>query len=188
MTTKRKRPGGPLLFVCATAKRGSGCRYREVRDEDVTRAFLKHRPAIFEERPRAGRGIKADQRRREMESAIDAIGDLLSGHQGLTAPASGQLRSDLETERAQLERAIHRMHHNREWFAKQWRHGPFELVARDVNRHLARHPSSVPKTNAQLTRVFDAVTLDYVSGELRLHWRNGLESSVIFAWPEERLE
>jgi hypothetical protein len=41
----------------------------------------------------------------------------------------------------------------------------------------------IGRVNAALRTVFDGVTVDYRTGHLRFHWRQGGESGFLFMWP-----
>ena len=176
--------GGKAKLVCTRAKAGAADHgYRSVTLETLQEAFADGWPALLSDVPAGDVGGNLDAECRNLETLALVAGDELQRLADLfeRAPsetlairirgAEAQLhsyRSDLARKNEQRAIADHGMTGAR--------------VAALVDAMENEEGLHIGKANAALRVLFEGVTVDYLSGCLQFHWRQGGVSELRFAW------
>lgn len=184
------KAGKPKL-VCTRAKAGAAPHpYRSQDLATLQDAFLRHWQALLAEVPAGETNDGMDSERRDLVGTIEAAEqELVELHQlhrarpaGTTAArvrgleaALTSYRTDLEALEEQIADADHGVTSAR--LAMLW-----ELLSPPEEE--ACVGLDIGKVNAALRTLFEGVTVDYRSGFLRFHWRQGGETAIMFGWTE----
>lgn len=179
---------GFVYLVCSKARAGAGCKYRTVRYKDVEDAFLRDAPALLAEVPAAGEAGevlegKVQNTQAALLSLVGQIENLVDAisKSGGSALLVDRLR-ELEEEQVRLKQDETALLHERDELA-----GP--VVAHKVEElraALQGKPIDRTLVNVLLRQLVSKVTVDYITGQLELHWRHNGVSSIVFAWPKRR--
>lgn len=183
---KGGKKGGKPKLVCTRAKAGAaGHPYRSIDQALVHEAFYRKWQGLMADVPAGDAGGTLDDECRNLSGTIDTAEDELSDLQDLhrRKPSAvlasrikaldGTLRSyraDLEQLEQQRALADHGLVITRLGALA-------EVMAPDEG------VPNIGQVNATLRTMFEGVTVDYRTGHLRFHWRQGGESSFLFMWP-----
>lgn len=174
--------GGKPKLVCSRAKVGAGCQYRGVILEQVEQAIRGQIEPLLAMPPLADE--TADKALEVSRTALEVVEEELQGLVRLAAqkPMRSVLeRLDaMELERDRLKKDIAEM----EEAAALTNHAAVQYRAENLLDILKVSPADVAQINAGLRSLFNAVVVDYTTGQLRFQWKSGQESSIIFAWVE----
>lgn len=180
--------GGKPKLVCTRAKAGAADHgYRSVDQAAVHAAFFRNWEGLLAEVPAGEAHQSLDDECRNLAGAIDVteneLDNLQEAHRrkpsAVTAARINALEASLRSYRADLEHL------------EQQRaladHGL--VMTRMAALAEAMEPEEgspeIGRVNAALRTVFHGVTVDYRTGLLLFHWRQGGEASFHFMWPEE---
>ena len=198
MTRVSKGPGGGRAYlVCAKAKRKAGCVYRGVPVAEVDAAILDHRVQIELDAPPSG----------DAEARLQAALDDLETELGAIIEERSELdaarRRPGALSRAQRERTAE-LYALQTGLEERRREAETALAAAAspvLSARLRRLSDAledaakaglplddVTTANASLRETFTAVVVDYMAGELRLHWRHGGESVCPYGSPFDAVE
>ncbi len=178
------KKGKPYL-VCAKAKLGAGCDYRQVKLEYIEQALLYHVEELLGGLPSPAEGL---QERREgllaVRSAIDSEIEKLVGavaEAGHSRALLSRLRT-MEQERDEVARHLDEVENLiSDSLTNRVYNTVLELIdrAQDEARDLS-------KVNATLRQLFSKIVVDYRGGQLRFHWRHadGQETSLGYSMPQ----
>lgn len=178
--------GGKPKLVCTRAKAGAaGHAYRSVNLPALHEAFARGWQRLVAEVPAGNAGVELDRDHADLSGAIDAGEQELAE---LTARFDRVPSHGLSARLRALDGAL-----------SSYR---ADLAALEHHRALADHglvvsrvgaladlidpdegeAGSVAQVNACLRTLFAGVTIDYRSGRLRFHWRQGGETPITYAW------
>ena len=183
--------GGRPKLICTSAKAGNAMHpYRSLDLETLHAAFQRHWQSLIADVPTGRGGADIDRERCDLLGTIDRaeseLGELHVRHRhaptgalaarirGLDA-AMGSYRADLGVLEQRSADADHGITATR-----------VALLADLLNppEGLAAWPADIGKINATLRTLLEGVTVDHRTGFLRFHWRQGGETSLMFAWIE----
>lgn len=184
----RAKAGKPKL-VCTRAKAGAAPHpYRSQDLETLQDAFLRHWQTLLSEVPAGAAHGGLDNERADLVGTIDATeeelaslhlvhqsrptGTLAARIRGLEA-ALASYRTDLGALEERIADADHGVTSAR--LALLWE----LLVTSDGGETDAL---DVGRVNAALRTLFEGVTVDYRTGFLHFHWRQGGETAIMFGW------
>jgi DNA invertase Pin-like site-specific DNA recombinase len=178
--------GGRPKLVCTRAKTGAAEHaYRSVDLDTVHGAFYRHWHALVADIPAGEAGGHLDDAFRDLSAAIDAaVDDLQALDESYRRRPSTVLASRMRA----VEGAIRSYRADLGQLDQQRTLADHGLVVTRVGLladAMEPEDESVPnvgKVNAALRTLFDGVTVDYRTGFLRFHWRQGGETEVMFAW------
>jgi DNA invertase Pin-like site-specific DNA recombinase len=174
--------GGKPKLVCTRAKVGAGCQYRGVVLEQVEQALRDQIEPLLAMPPLTNES--AEEAIAATRTALDALNDELEGLVRLAAMKP--IRSVLdgleaaEVERDRMKDELAGM----EAAATITSHAAVRYRAENLLELLNSGSAEVARINAGLRSLFDAVIVDYTTGHLRLVWKSGAESSIVYAWVE----
>ena len=182
---KGKDNGLPRL-VCTTARDGAGCTYRAVSYDQVEGGFLRVATRGLPRAPAGTAGKDLDKELSQTQDEIDAVD--LAGMRLLEAIEKGSSPT-LVRRLQQLENEREALSQKRATLALR----QAEIAGPAVKRNLALlkdaangSPLNRGRVNALLRQLFDKVVVDYEDGLLCLSWKQGGQSEVVFAMPEEQ--
>jgi DNA invertase Pin-like site-specific DNA recombinase len=183
------RKGGLPKLVCRAAKAKAGCRYVSVRVADVEDALLRDWGALFANTPAADATGELDAQYAELEAAIlgtedhlDNLAETFRQHRlQTTAREMGRLEAELKGMRVRLEEVDERRRMADRGLIRARMGDLYALLNPEAPEG---NPQEIDKTaiNARLNVLFDAVVIDYRSGQLRFQWRQGGETRLHYAW------
>ena len=179
------KAGRPKL-VCNAAKTGVGCRYKSVPLHEVEDALLAHWGALFEDIPAASDEGQLDRAYADQAASIagteDHLSDLADAFERAPSAAAGvrlqRVEAELRTMRADLE-----LLDERRAMADR---GMVRTRLADLGMlfeaaDAGQDPDRVAM-NAGLKMMFNAVTVNYITGRVRFHWRQGGIAEIVYAW------
>lgn len=186
----RAKAGKPKL-VCTKAKAGAAPHpYRSQDLEQLHDAFDRHWQALLADIPAGDTGEGMDREWSDLLGTIDSTeNELADLHQLHLARPSGTLAArilGLEAALASYRASIDALEARR----ADADHGVTSARAAllsdlmDPPEISDAAANDVGKINAALRTLFEGVTVDYRTGFLRFHWRQGGFSELMFAWPE----
>ncbi len=179
-------PHAPKL-VCSNARSGVRCSYRSVNYADVERALIERRKELTRTMP------GANERARELEQEIDRLTFNIDGGEDqletLTDQLSRRPSRAVSNKIEAIERERDAMLARRRELLQQRElvEGAFlkkRLV--ELQAALGQEPIDLAKANARLRQLLKGVIIDYRSGQLGLQWQHGGESTLQYAWPDEK--
>jgi len=180
--------GGKPKLVCTRAKSGAADHgYRSIDQATVHAAFFRNWQGLLAEVPAGEAHQSLDDECRNLAGAIDVteneLDDLQEAHRrkpsAVTAARIKAVEASLRSYRADLDHL------------EQQRaladHGLVMTRMAALAEAIEPEEGSpeIGRVNAALRTVFNGVTVDYRTGFLRFHWRQGGEASFLFMWPEE---
>lgn len=175
---------GPPYLACSRAKQGAGCVYRAVRVSAVHDAILTGASVLVGTAPSGQAGLDDEwQALADLRDGIDtASGNLLDelGRGG----KSRAIRQRLDAMQIERDRTSSAMDELAERIAltSSVFVGP-AVDALGTLLDVAPGDLDVPRANAALRRVVNAVTVDYTTGQLVFTWAQGGESQLTYAMP-----
>jgi hypothetical protein len=180
---KRKKAGKPKL-VCTRAKGGKGCQYHSVPLEPVEQAVLEKAEWLVDRIPAGDKGGDLDGEAEQLRGEIDGLGlhlrDLMdavkvTGPSRAAAERIAQLGAEIDTATAQLD-AVEEQRRCVDGGLIRARAYSLAEAIRSFDGN-DRRP-----LNAALRLLFDGVTVDYRTGRLIFHWRQGGETEVHYSY------
>ncbi len=176
------RRGGLPKLVCTTAKAGAGCEYRSTSLSLVEYALrdsareLVYKDTLEEQDP------ELDMLHERAAALGRNVANLVAAlEQGSESPAIlGRLRA-LEAEQREVTDGIRA----RTAHIADTREPLVERRLEDLRSALQAEPFDVEVANAALRLCASKVVVDFLSGNLLVHWRHGGVTDLIFAWPQE---
>ncbi|MGQ3301211.1 recombinase family protein [Reyranella sp.] len=182
MTRVSKGPtGGYAYLTCARAKLGAGCKYRNIRMENVEAAVLTNMEAVLGGMPTGN--AETDTRLNEIEVSLGVLRDQASNvaaaiaARGTTGVLGAQLNT-IEAEMAKLEAE------QRQLIAANEDAPMLDLKVLELEKEIARPTPDRGRVNALLRQMVRAVVIDHTNGRLVFQWRHGGESHLVFAMPK----
>ncbi|QIG53895.1 recombinase family protein [Altererythrobacter sp. BO-6] len=183
---KGRKKGGKPKLVCTMAKAGKAKHYRSVDQEEVEEGFFRNWQGLFADVPAASGDAHLDRVVADLQGTISAKQDHLeeieralekqSAHAGIRA--ARRIEEELRTLREALQDAEER---------RELSDAGMVAVRLETLRD-AMEPEEgereVAKVNAALRSLFDGVTVDRPNGQLRFAWKQGGETGMMIAWPE----
>ncbi|RQT46842.1 recombinase family protein [Burkholderia cepacia] len=175
--TKAAKP----KLVCTRAKAGAGCEYKAVTLEDVEDALVSSADYLSGSAPSGAGTLDADLA--EAEQAIEVTRESIDNLVSVLAATPSQA---VAARLSELETALEALNDKRDHLAAQViaASGPL-LVKRldELEAALSAEPRDNAKANAMLRTMFGSITVDYETGTLEMHWKQGGVSSLTYAWP-----
>lgn len=176
--------GGHPFLICTRAKTGAGCQYHAVRYEVVEQTILKSYESILGDMPSPDASI--ERALRDAEATVSDLADRLDGLMRLLerrpsdtlARRVAELEANLKEAQAERDEVLTR--------ASQAEGKVLKLKAQALGVAIRARPVNRERINAALRELLDGVVVDYRTGYLEFRWRAGGESSVMYAWPDER--
>lgn len=183
------RKGGKPYLVCTRAKGGAGCRYRQVKVEQIEEAITRNAGFIAAHVPSPD-----EQAQTNLESLRAAYG-------GVQDQIENLLQAIERTRDEGVSRTlVRRLHENEEALqevtallqkaevkAAETLTNRVTNAASDLADSLEVYgPLNMPRIGALLRQLFAKVEVDFIDGQLRLFWRSadGQSLDVTYAWPE----
>lgn len=186
MTRVSKGPGGGVpKLVCARAKVGAGCTYHGVSLDDVERAVVEKADWLRE-------GVPAGDQTPELDRQADALAGSIAGTEEHLrelgealeaapsrkgAQALAKAEAELVTMRQELEAVEERRRLVDGGLVQERTHAMADAV-----RALGDGTGNRAEVNARLKVLFDGVTVDYPTGRLLFHWRQGGSTPLQYAY------
>lgn len=190
MTRVNKGKGNVAYLVCVDAKSGNGCIYHTVKYRTVEEAVFSQAEDIVDDAPPASErerqcADRLSQLERDYDATTEAIEHLTrvaeSGTARQRTPAALRERIlELETEAARLSEALKATREELGGLGSA-------VIAHRLKelRTALRDRTDLPRANAALRLLVEAVTVDYQRGALNFQWRHGGTSKLTYAWPAE---
>lgn len=190
MTRVQKGSRSKPSYVCTRAKVGAADHpYRSVRQDMVEAAFLCDWQSLLIDIPAGAAGDTLDSEHNNLQAVIWEEEERLEQLMALLdREPSRTLASRVRSGEAQLA-ALHSDLAALEEHRMQSDHGLIRARIEDLADALGRPGEErdgsldVARVNAAMRVLFSQVTIDYLTGRLRFHWRQGGEGAVMFAWP-----
>jgi DNA invertase Pin-like site-specific DNA recombinase len=184
------RKGGLPKLVCRAAKAKAGCRYVSVRVADVENALLRDWGALFANIPADDASGELNDQYMELEAAIlgtedhlENLADTFRRHKlATTAREMARLEAELKGMRVRLEELDERRRMADRGLIRGRMDDLHALLTPEPTE--GEEPEEIDRTalNARLNILFEAVVIDYRTGLLRFHWRQGGETRLNYAW------
>lgn len=184
MTRVQKGPkGGRPRFVCVKAKAGAGCAYVGIPQDAIEAALVANAEYLAGTMPTGDEDIDADMLRAEatLGGIEDGISNLIDAITVNPMPSLLDRLTGLEEERRRVQAEISEIAER-----------GTTMTAASVERRMAElcgvlqaEPVDLPKANALLRQSARGIVIDYMTGSLRVEWKQGGESRVVFAMPRE---
>lgn len=180
--------GGKPKLVCTDAKAGKATHgYRSVPLDQLTDAFLTSWQSLMAEIPAGDRGGSLDTEASQTRGAISALEDHLeslvvateSNPSVALAGRVRQVEEELKTYRAMLHELEEAQANTDHGIIHSRMGGLAEAVEPEDGG-----PMDVARVNAALKTLFAGITVEYSRGRLRFHWRQGGETTIMYAWVE----
>ncbi len=178
--------GGKPKLVCTKAKVGAADHaYRSISLDEVQDAFLSKWQSLFADVPAGSAGHELDRDHSDLVGAIDATElELLEVAAAFDRKPSQSLRirrHALEAALASYRADLDDLEHQRTMADHGLVISRLEALADTIEPEDGDEPT-VARINASLRTLFEGITIDYQTGFLRFHWRQGGETSMMFAW------
>ncbi|MFC4294102.1 recombinase family protein [Novosphingobium tardum] len=176
--------GGQPKLVCTRAKAGAGCVYHSVPLGEVERAVFA-KPAWFVDNIPAGDGGReldreAQSARNTIAGLEDHLGELGETLEQAPSVALARRLASLEAEIGTHKAALADLEERRRLTDGGLIHARAVALGEAIEE---RGEADRAAINAALKVLFDAVVVDYRAGELRLHWRQGGVTPMLFSMP-----
>lgn len=176
------KAGVPKL-VCTAAKAKASCKYVSVSAEAVEAAFLSSWASLVSSYPTANGGEEVDQARGDLEAAMWGIEDHLENlavalkRQPLQATIREMVRvqAELRSMRAEMEELDQRR--------SMADRGLIETRLGNLQDLVEQEDSPDRRAiNALLKVLMAKAVIDFRTGCIQFHWRQGGETSIRYAW------
>lgn len=181
------RKGGKPKLVCTMAKAGKAKHYRSVTLDYVENALFDKWQGLLADVPSADGDELLDRAVQDLEGSIEAkqdhlaelLAELERGASQTLTKATRRIEEELRT----LKEALGDLQERRELSD-----GGMIAMRLDALGQAMEPEDDTERTrekvNAALRSLFDGVVVDYRQGRLLFQWKQGGESSLMFAWPE----
>ncbi|RQZ94330.1 recombinase family protein [Burkholderia cenocepacia] len=176
--------GGRPKLICTKAKAGAGCQYHAVPLENVETAIAENASYITGNVPSGREGLDT-----ELESVEVRIGATRDEIENLIQALAAAPSTAIAERVRDLEVSLEALQSERDSLADQLVSANGPLLAKrvdDLRVTLETDPMDRAKANAALRLLLSSVTVDYGRGKLRLEWKHGGETEVVYAMPLER--
>lgn len=180
---KGKKGGVPRL-VCVKAKAGDGCEYHAVRLPPIEAAIFERLHKVLNDPPTAN-----DVDNKEVDTLSTSIDVMEEGISTLlddfAKTGSAAVREKIREYEEKMNEAKARFAGLREW--QEVSGGP--LLYRSTTEAQTQLLSDKPDTlaiNLSLRKLFSGIVVNYDGGTLIFRWKNGQESEVFYAFPEDK--
>lgn len=185
-----KGKSGQPKLVCTAAKTKAGCRYVSVPVSTVQDAFSSGWGNLFANVPADDPSGLLDQRYNGLEAAIDGRLDHLSdlakmleqSPSASLARAVARAEAEIATLRHQLEEADEARRLADRGLIGSRMGQLHELLNPEPTEENPEPTPDWTEINARLKVLFRGVVIDYRTGSLRFQWRQGGETSIVYAW------
>ena len=176
--------GGKPKLVCVKAKAGAADHgYRSITLSDLQATVEANWQALLIDIPAGPAGGDADEDIANLQAVIsvttDAMEDAAEAQRRKPSHAATARMRGLEAELASYRADLEALQHE----SALADHG---LIAARAERFGDTMESEdgidLAKANAGLRSLFEGVTVDYLTGFLRFHWRQGGETSLMYGW------
>jgi len=166
-------------YVCVKAKAGAGCTYKSVRCELIEAAVFERLPARLANIPAGQEGAIDNDLLSLEEQADDLREQIALAVENLTVSRSHALAAKI----GRLERELEALMAARKSLLQRRSAASGPAVARRAQTLLAalQKPSDTAVVNQAMRSLFDKAVIDYVTGDLVLHWTHGGTCEVPFA-------
>jgi DNA invertase Pin-like site-specific DNA recombinase len=170
-------------LVCSKARVGAGCQYKAVQYDQVESAFIQDarilEPPITDE--------KLDEQWETLNNELEMLQDyhleLLEGiEKGKPKALMNRMIKDVEAQIEELEKQIASVVPE----IVSRREKLTTLNMERLEQACKENPVDRGKLNTILRQLFSSITMDYLSGNLMLEWKQGGESAILFAMPESQ--
>lgn len=176
--------GGKPKLVCVKAKAGAGCNYRAVDLATVEAGFMANLGSFIGNAPSGVEGL--DDELATMDNVIGVCQD--EGDNLVQALAEGPSLAITKKLR-EIERGLAEVQAARVVVLDKIASGSSPVLAqrlRDLEDVLGAEPLNRPKANLLMRSVLTSMVVDYPNGQLVFEWKHGGESSLQYAWPDEK--
>jgi DNA invertase Pin-like site-specific DNA recombinase len=183
---KGKKGGKPKL-VCTMAKVGKAPHYVSVSQEQVEETFWSDWQGLLRDVPAAPADDHLNRLVGELTAAIDAKEDHLAEIQAELEqrPSGPALRAArrMEEELRSMTQQLAEVEERREMADRgmvTMRLDGLRTVIETEDGH-----AEIARVNAALRVLFSGITIDHRTGQLRFHWKQGGETSLVYAWVDQ---
>lgn len=177
--------GGQPYLVCTKAKAGAGCTYHGVRVPNVHAALTRGASFLVGSAPSGVTGTDARLIAIEAELAgLDAAADNLldaiarGGFSPLVHERIGVIQQQRDTLRDEREAIARVLSETAQPFLDSALDDLSEALSGDTDQ------VDLPRVNAALRRLVSGVVVDWQTGELVFHWKQGGTSRLTYAMPQ----
>lgn len=189
----RAEKAGPPKLVCTRAKTKAGCRYQSVPVTVVEEAILAGWGNLFADVPADEATGELNERHAGLAAAIegreDHLADLARALDAAPSAALARAIAKVEAELGTLRDELAEMEERRRMADAGLIRARLDdlqaLLEPDLIEGAPKPELDRAAINAALKVLFEAVTVDYLTGSLRFRWRQGGEASISYAWPTE---
>jgi hypothetical protein len=170
--------GGVPRLVCTKAKAGAGCTYRAIKLRDVERAFVEN-AAQLGKPPIAQSGLAE-----EVDAADEALYLVQKQIEGLVNAIERKPSAALSKRLAEREAEESRLKAELRELRDRAAESESRVVALRAKRlaeaAASLKPDNLAAANAALRECMESVIVDYPEGLLRLNWRHGPVTQLVF--------
>ena len=176
--------GGKPKLVCVQAKAGAADHgYRSVTLSDLQNAVEAKWQELLIDIPAGPAGGDADADIANLQALIsvntDALQDAAAAQKRKPSHAAAARVRGLEAELASYREDLQALQHQ----SALADHGLIAARAESFGDTMECEDGlDLAKANAGLRSMFDGVTVDYLTGLLRFHWRQGGETALMYEW------
>lgn len=178
--------GGKPKLVCVKAKAGAADhRYRSITLSDLQETVEAKWQELLMDIPAGPAGGDVDEDIANLQALIsvttDAMQDAAEAQKRKPSHAAIARMRGLEAELASYRADLEALQHE----SALADHGLIAARAEAFGNTMANEDGlDLAKANAGLRSLFEGVSIDYQSGFLRFHWRQGGETALMYAWKE----
>jgi len=182
----RAKAGEPKL-VCIKAKTGTGCTYRSVPVSEVEHALLGGWGALFADTPSGTDGIDRDHRDLEVETDArqERLEALMEALEAAPSAAGAQRVREIEQDLREMRERLAVLDEQRGAVDGGLIRARLEGFGDLMRHHDDTGELDRAAVNASLRALLSGVVVDYGSGLLRLNWKQGGETVMVFAMARE---
>ncbi|MBF9151252.1 recombinase family protein [Novosphingobium jiangmenense] len=175
---------GVARLVCTRAKAGAGCSYQSVRLPDVEGAILSHPELALKDIPAGKAGQDLDREALSLESNIAGtvahMTDLAEALEAHPSKAGAARLAKLEAELGTLQAALEAVEERRTMTDQGLIRARAERLFDALEAASGEASPDKGLVNAAMRVLFSGVTVDYRTGELRFHWKQGGETALAY--------
>lgn len=187
---KGKGPkGGKPKLVCTKAKVGAASHaYRSVNLDEVQDKLLSNWQSLMVDVPAGSAGAGLDCDHQDLTGTIDAteleLDEVRRAYERKPSHVLKVRRRALEAALASYRADLDEVEHQRAMADHGLVIARLEALAEAIEPDAdgCEERANVGQINAALRTLFEGVTVDYQTGFLRFHWRQGGETAMMFAW------
>lgn len=185
-----KKAGKPKL-VCTKAKAGAGCTYHSVPLPEVEAALLHNPGRLLTDIPAGQESGELDKRALALENniagTVEHLTALADALEAAPSDAGAKRLACLEAELGTMQAVLADLEETRRLHDGGLIRARAERLYEAIEEAQEAGETFEDRgpINAALKVLFDGVTVDYPKGDLVFRWRQGGESRLKFAWPED---